>query len=44
MEPIEWLQKIRILNIFSIKCQVLVAFEITDIISFGCEKEHFKYL
>ena len=43
MELIEWLQKISILNIFILKCQVLLGFEITDIISFECEKEHFKY-
>ena len=44
MELIEWLQKISILNIFILKCQVLLGFEITDIISFECEKEHFKYI
>ena len=44
MELIEWLQKISILNIFIINCQVLLGFEITDTISFGCEKEHFKYI
>ena len=38
MELIEWLQKRSSLNIFIIKCQVVLGFEITDIISFGCEK------
>ena len=38
MELIEWLQKIRILNIFILKSQVLLGFEITDIISFECEQ------
>ena len=44
MELIEWLQQISILNIFILKCQVLLGFEITAIINFECEKEHLKYI
>ena len=44
MERIEWFHKISILNIFILKYQVLLGFETTDIISFECEKEHFKYI
>ena len=44
MELIEWLQQISILNIFILKCQVLLGFEITEIINFECEKEHLKYI
>ena len=29
---------------FILKCQVLLGFEITEIISFECEKGHFKYI
>ena len=38
MELIEWLQQISISNIFILKCQVLLGFEITEIINFECEK------
>ena len=44
MELIEWLQQISILNIFILKCQVLLRFEITEILNFECEKEHLKYI
>ena len=44
MELIEWLQQISISNIFILKCQVLLGFEITEIINFECEKEHLKYI
>ena len=42
MELIEWLQQISILNIFILKCQVLLGFEIIEIINYECEKEHFE--
>ena len=36
--------KISILNIFILKCQVLLGFETTDITSFKREQKHFKYI
>ena len=44
MELIEWLQQISILNIFILKCQDLLGFEITEIFNFECEKEHLRYI